>query len=384
MEFDNDRRITPTRKIEIACWFFVVLLYPSANWLAVFYNSGILILPSLILFSLLVLPAYWFYSAVVVPVLLFRQRYIFFVLISAAIYIVVLTVLTGIYSLIARDDLSPMQHGYFYPSPTAIIRESLWVLVNMTFAIGIAFLKKSLDNKLMMEDLKRETTILRLKYLRTQVKPHFLFNTLNSVYSLSLQKSEKTPEVIIKLADIMRYLIYASDEQKVPLSKEIEFIENYIEIEKVRFNADIRFSVEGDTDGVMVEPFLFISFIENAFKHALSDSFAQPFIYITIKVKGDELAVTVVNNTDIDLETQAKRLNGRPITGSKGLLEILYPDSYALNIIQTEKQDRKISAIGIKNARERLEILYPDSHTLDVIFSNNVFTVALLIKLDLQ
>jgi sensor histidine kinase YesM len=129
---------------------------------------------------------------------------------------------------------------------------------------------------------------------------------------------------------------------------------------------------------------LFISFIENAFKHAINNSSEGPFIYITIKIKGDEIALTVVNNTDIDLETQAKRINGKGITGSKGLLEILYPDAYALNIIQTEKQERKISAIAVKNARERLEILYPDAHTLDVIFNNNVFTVSLIIKLNPQ
>jgi len=207
---------------------------------------------------------------------------------------------------------------------------------------------------------------------------------LNSIYSLSLQKSAKTPDVIIKLADIMRYLIYDGAEQRVLLSKEIEFIRNYIEIEKTRFIADVRLSVEGDVEGLMVEPFLFISFIENAFKHAINNSIDGPFIYITIKIKGDLIALTVVNNTDIDLETQAKRINGKGITGSKGLLEILYPDSYALNIIQTEKQQRKISSVAMKNAREKLEILYPDAHTLDVIFNNNVFTVSLIIKLKPQ
>jgi LytS/YehU family sensor histidine kinase len=182
----------------------------------------------------------------------------------------------------------------------------------------------------------------------------------------------------------MRYLIYEGAESKVLLSKEIEFIRNYIDIEKTRFTAEVRFTVDGDVEGLLIEPFLFISFIENAFKHAINNSIDGPFIYITIKIRGDEILLTVINNTDIDLETQAKRINGKGITGSKGLLEILYPDSYALNIIQTEKQERKISAIAMKNARERLEILYPDAHTLDVIFNNNVFTVSLLLKLNAQ
>jgi len=384
MEFDNDRKRPATSRIEIACWFFVVLLNPLANWLAVFYNRPILILPALILFNLIILPAYLFYAAVVVPQLLFKKRYAFFALISAAVYMVILAILTGIYSLLVKDGIPAPDHGYFYQSATTILRESLWIFVNMVFATGIAYLRDSLANKLVMKDLKKDSIILRLKYLRAQVNPHFLFNTLNSIYSLSLQKSDKTPEVIIKLADIMRYLIYEGAAQKVLLSKEIEFIRNYIDIEKTRFDADVRFTVEGDVEGLLIEPFLFISFIENAFKHAINNSVDGPFIYITVKINGDEITMTVVNNTDIDLETQAKRINGKGITGSKGLLEILYPDAYELNIIQTEKQQRKISSIATKNARERLEILYPDAHTLDVIFNNNVFTVSLIIKLNPQ
>jgi sensor histidine kinase YesM len=384
MEFDNDRKRPTTSRTEIACWFFVALLGPLVNWLAVFYYRPLLILLALVFFNLLVLPAYLFYAAVVVPQLLFKKRYAFFVLISAAVYIVVLAVLTGIYSIIAKDNLPVPDRGYFFQSATTILRESLWIFANMVFATAIAFLKASLGDQLVFKEIKKESTVMRLKYLRSQLNPHFLFNTLNSIYSLSLQKSDKTPEVIIKLADIMRYLIYEGAESKVLLSKEIEFIRNYIDIEKTRFTAEVRFTVDGDVEGLLIEPFLFISFIENAFKHAINNSIDGPFIYITIKIRGDEILLTVINNTDIDLETQAKRINGKGITGSKGLLEILYPDSYALNIIQTEKQERKISAIAMKNARERLEILYPDAHTLDVIFNNNVFTVSLLLKLNAQ
>ena len=98
----------------------------------------------------------------------------------------------------------------------------------------------------LLATLQKDNNNFRLKYLRSQLNPHFLFNTLNSIYSLSLQKSDKTPEVVVKLADLMRYLIYECNEEKVPLDKEIEFIRNYIEIEKIRYNADVRFSVEGE------------------------------------------------------------------------------------------------------------------------------------------
>ena len=164
------------------------------------------------------------------------------------------------------------------------------------------------------------------------------------------------------------------------MSKEIEFIENYLEIEKIRHNSDIRFTVEGEVEGVMIEPCLFISFIENGFKHAFDHSFDKSFIYITLKSEPGQITLTVVNNTSIDIETQSKKIQGTGIRNSKNLLELLYPGDYALNIIQTDTQVRKKSITRIRNARERLKSLYPDSHTLDVILTNNAFTVSLIIK----
>jgi len=250
----------------------------------------------------------------------------------------------------------------------------------MSLAAGIFFIKKALDEKDFLISLEKDNTSFKLKYLRSQLNPHFLFNTLNSIYSLSLQKSDKAPEVVVKLADLMRYMIYDCNEEKVPLNKEIEFIQNYIEIEKIRYKADVRFTVDGETEGIMIEPLLFISFIENGFKHAFDNSYSGAFIYITIKAEPEQIALTVINNTNIDLETQAKRIHGTGIKNSKSILELLYPASYALDIIQTDKEEERKSELRIKHARERLETLYPDSHTLDVILSNNAFTVSLIIK----
>src|SRR4029077_6038661 len=184
----------------------------------------------------------------------------------------------------------------------------LWTVINMSLAVGIFFIKRALDDRLILLGLEKDNRDFKIKYLRSRLNPHFLFNTLNSIYSLSLQKSDKTPEVVVKLSDLMRYMIYDCDEEKISLNKEIEFIENYIAIEKIRYKADLRFSVEGETEGIMIEPFLFISFIENGFKHAFNNSFTDPFIYITIKVNAEQVALSVVNNTNIDIETQAKRI----------------------------------------------------------------------------
>jgi LytS/YehU family sensor histidine kinase len=262
------------------------------------------------------------------------------------------------------------------------MRESLWIFINILFSTNIAFLKKSLDEEELVEALEKDNAAIKLKYLRSQLNPHFLFNTLNSIYSLSLQKSDKTPEVVVKLADLMRYMLYDCNEEKVPLNKEIEFIRNYIEIEKIRHKADIRFIVEGETNDVLIEPLLFISFIENGFKHALNNSYNNAFIYITIKAEQDQIILTVVNNTNIDVETQAKRIHGTSIMNSRSVLEMLYPQSHALDIIQTDKEEQRKSELRLKHAKDRLESLYPDSHTLDVILSNNAFTVSLILKIN--
>ena len=378
MEFDNDRIIKRAYKIELFYLCLLILTYPLVNGTMIFFTD-IRIWPVLLLVSLAIFPFYFLYARVIVTKFLFHRRYINFLMVTIC-FLVLLGFLYVLYSLILTFSLSDIEKQYFVFNYQTVIRESVWIVVNMALATAIPFIKEALDEKAMLAVLQKDNTFYKLRYLRAQFNPHFLFNTLNSIYSLSLQKSDKTPDVVIKLADIMRYLIYECNEEKIPLNKEIDFIRNYIEIEKIRYSADIRFDVEGETDDIMIEPFLFISFIENGFKHSLVNSFNEPFIYIMIKASADRIVLNVINNSNTDLELQAKRINGKGISSSKSLLELLYPDSYDLDIIQTEKEENRENSLRIRNARERLEALYPDSHTLDVILKNNTFTVSLIIK----
>ncbi|MEO8109952.1 MAG: histidine kinase [Ginsengibacter sp.] len=383
MEYDNDRPIKPVYKIEIFYWIGIFLFYPLINFFTFFYKD-IIFLPVLLLISLLVFPFYFLYAKAIIPWLAFTKRYFLFGLITAGFYIIIIAFLLLIFSFIHLEENASIQlqslQPYFTFSSATVIRESLWIFVSIVFATSIAFLKKNFDEAGTIASLEKDNANFKLKYLRSQLNPHFLFNTLNSIYSLSLQNSKKTPEMVIKLADLMRYMIYDCDEEKIPLNKEIEFIRNYIDIEKIRYKADVRFNVEGETDGIMIEPFLFISFIENGFKHAFINSYNDAFIYITIKTTAGQIVLNVINNTNIDLETQAKKLPGTGIKNSKSLLELVYPESYALDIIQTDTEEERKSDLRITNARKRLETLYPDSHTLDVILSKNAYTVSLIIK----
>ena len=379
MEYDNDRLRKPTNRIELFYWTLFVLINPLANYLNLFLRDPRMGLV-LLLVSLTLLPAYLLYARIMGSVFLIQKRWGALTLMSILSFLVIQTLLFALYSLILKFTLSPAERLYFIYTYPTILRESWWVLTNMALSIAIFFIRKAIDEKDLLEIVQKDNTFFKLRYLRAQLNPHFLFNTLNSIYSLSLQKSDQAPEVVIKLADIMRYLIYECNEEKILLDKEIEFIRNYIGIEKIRYKADIRFTVEGNTSGIMIEPFLFISFIENGFKHAMDNSFTDPFIYITLRVGEGQIVLNVINSTNADLETQAKRMNGKGISNSRSLLELLYPDAYELDIIQTEKEETRTSSLRLRNARERLESLYPDLHTLDVILSKSAFTVSLIIK----
>ena len=378
MEFDNDRPVKRPYRIEILYWVLLALMNPLVNSLTVFLHDA-KIWWFLFVVNLFLLPAYILYSVIIVPRFLFEKKYIQFFSFSILFLAAVQLILFGIYSLI-WDFGSQTEQSYFTYSFSTLVRECLWSIIYTLIAIGIYFIKKALDERELLATLQKDNNNFRLKYLRSQLNPHFLFNTLNSIYSLSMQKSDTAPEIVIKLSDLMRYLIYECNEEKVPLYKEIEFIQNYIDIEKLRYNADVRFNIEGKPENIMIEPFLFTSFIENGFKHAFDTAYTNAFIYITLKIKPEQIELTVVNNTNIDLETQAKKIQGTGIRTSKSMLELLYPTSYALNIIQTEKEESRTNELRIRNAKRRLEDLYPDSHTLDVILSNNAFTVSLILK----
>jgi LytS/YehU family sensor histidine kinase len=190
--------------------------------------------------------------------------------------------------------------------------------------------------------LKNEKLVSELKFLRSQINPHFLFNTLNNIYSLALQKSEKTPEVILKLSEILRYMLYECNGPSVSLDNEINYIRNYIELERIRQpgHAKIEFEVEGDTEEVEIAPFLFTPFLENAIKHGMNRVIDNPCIFIRLKVNNELLHFTV-SNTKPDEEPAKqiiKKAGGIGLVNVERRLKLLYPEKYRLNIENTSKK----------------------------------------------
>lgn len=211
------------------------------------------------------------------------------------------------------------------------------IFVSGFFVVVSALLKFAIDwfgSERIQRDLVSEKRDMELQFLKSQLNPHFLFNSLNNIYSLAYQKSEKTADAILKLSEIMRYMIYESNGSWVPLNKEVAYVQSYIELQKLRFKdgAAVELTLNGEIDDQPVVPLILISFVENAFKHGVANDPNDP-IRINIIANQKILHFSVSNK---------KNKYNKDIMGGVGLnnverrLQLLYPDRYKLNIVNSE------------------------------------------------
>ena len=189
-------------------------------------------------------------------------------------------------------------------------------------------------------EIENEKLYAELNFLRAQINPHFLFNTLNNLYYLAYSKSDNTTEVISKLSQMMRYMIYESNHEKVLLSKEIEYMQNYISLEQLRLNnqVPIKFTIEGETENIWVAPLIFITFLENAFKHGVSNKNTGAWINISIGM-AEKQCQYVVENSKATKSTDSKEgKSGIGLQNVSRRLELSYPEQYQLKV--EENPDR--------------------------------------------
>jgi two-component system LytT family sensor kinase len=207
---------------------------------------------------------------------------------------------------------------------------------------------KNQQNALLLErtakELEKEKLAAELKLLKSQINPHFLFNTLNNLYVLTLNHSEKSPEVVYKLSQLMSYMLYDSNQAEVLLRKEVEYIENYIALEKIRHsNLDVSLNVFNDLKEIRIAPLLILPFVENSFKHGVSNLLSSGFIRIDISVQEETLVIKVENSK-------------------------VPPDV-----------PRPTSGIGLKNVKKRLDLIYPDRYSLQFFNEEDFYLVILKI-----
>ncbi len=211
-------------------------------------------------------------------------------------------------------------------------------LIYVAFTSFVKFIKDWLtmqDLNLRLAKIEQQKLEAELKTLKGQLNPHFLFNSLNNIYSLSLLNSGKVPGLILTLADLMRHIIYESREKYIAIEKEIEFVNNFIEMQKIRTsgNAEIKYEIHGQVPPAQIAPLLFEPFIDNAFKHGLPGIPGKDHIHITFDFrKPDWLLFSISNNFENPVKPQVKE-GGIGLSNVKQRLQYLYqPSDYRLQI----------------------------------------------------
>jgi LytS/YehU family sensor histidine kinase len=222
------------------------------------------------------------------------------------------------------------------------------IFITTIFLFLSTVLKFTIDwflNGRIQRDLENQRLTAELSFLKSQINPHFLFNSLNSIYSLAYQKSDTTPEAILKLSEIMRYMLYECNDNKVELTKELQYLQNYIDLQKIRFGnkAFINFEVRGEVTNQHIVPLLLISFIENAFKHGIANDAASP-IKLKINLEDGHLYFFIQNK---------KHTHNRDSSGG----------------------------IGLANVRRRLDLLYAGKYNLEIRDEADTYTVQLSLVL---
>lgn len=276
---------------------------------------------------------------ILIPSLIYLKRYLQYIFTLLLLFCVVMFLHGSLFPL-----LVPAHHFDF-------LRSSVHNLTPFLFTIALSATYKILRDKIKSDTEKNERQKENLKselsFLRSQISPHFLFNVLNNIVAMVRLKSEELEPTVMKLSSLLQYMLYETDEEKVLLRNETEYLQSYIDLQQMRFssklNMQVRFEVMDEWEAI--EPMLLIPFIENAFKHG-NGLLKNPEIHVALKAENNLLDFHVKNK-----------------------------------YIETDKSKDKISGIGLANVKRRLELLYENRHTLSIVRAEEWFHISLQITL---
>jgi hypothetical protein len=245
---------------------------------------------------------------------------------------------------------------YDHPETRNFILENQGFFFLSFFFIGIGssiyyIMNEWLKGQRDTSELKNKTLQSELNFLKSQINPHFLFNTLNNLYALTLKKSDLAPEIVLRLSEMMRYMLYECNERRVPLRKEINYVKNYLELEKLRqgkkFN--IKFELDGEIEDQKIAPLMFIPFLENSFKHGVNNQLTDGFVEIHLQIEKDNVRVEIENSKAPTLPSPSGKKSG---------------------------------GIGLVNVKRRLDLLYSNNYVLEIENNPNTYKVQLELNLD--
>ncbi len=279
---------------------------------------------------------------ILLPVLYYRKKPVFFAI--SVLILLVMVVLVD--ELILEKIFFPETRGTYFPGVSFTIIETFpIILIFVLFKLAWDFSRKQRE----LDELKSLVQESEIQFLKSQVNPHFLFNNLNNLYAKALKNSPKTPDIILELSSVLRFMLYDSKESNISLSREIEHLKNYtsLYILQIENRGDVRFNTDLSSSQFIISPLLLVVFVENAFKHSTGSQSADIQILIEIKV------------------TQ------------EGQLNFVCENNYSSN----HKADQSASGIGLENVKKRLRLLYPENHQLKIANDGEVFKIHLQMQL---
>ena len=269
---------------------------------------------------------------------------------------IILVTICALYTVFAQLSLwgDPKPQG----ASITVGRNVLPFIHVTAIAASIRLLKFWYVQKKYTLEAEQQRTAAELKLLKAQLHPHFLFNTLNNLYSHTLEFSPKSPEIVLRLSALLRFMIYESNSQRISLSREVDLLLDYISLEKLRYGdrLDLSVSITGEVEKYQIAPLLLLPFLENAFKHGTSKQIDQCWISFDLSMDEPLLKFKLINSIDPENENSREVPGGVGLQNVKKRLEILYPSKYNLNTKKLEE----VFVISLELQLELLEEQYID------------------------
>lgn len=325
-----------TLSIHVIAWGLLLMVpfissYKVIKSLALI-SENISLIP-IITLSFILIVIFYFNYFILIPKFLLIKKYLLYV-ITLVLSIVTAFVLSGIFLNLSNfkpGNLESINPVFIKIEP--IFRANGFLLLIISILASIAL---TINNHL--RQTEKEKLSAQISSLKSQINPHFLFNTLNNIYATALDKSPQTADMVERLSEMMRYTMKETQNDFVPLEEEINYINNYIELQKLRLESKIKFDyqIEGEFTELQIAPMLLIPFVENAFKHGVNSE-QNSHIRINIKASESELHFLVANNK-VKVLSDTIEHNGLGIENTKHRLKLIYPSRHLLTIKETENE----------------------------------------------
>lgn len=277
---------------------------------------------------------------VLIPRYLGKGRYI-----PYGCWLAALMTATALLNILGRSIYAKAGYPIYSELPPLNLATTLATIAERFYLIGlttsIKITKDWLLGRQLMREREKQFLETELNFLKSQIQPHFFFNTLNNLYSLTLQKSDKAPEVVLKLSELMSYMLYESNTPTVSLTDEINYLGNYIDLERLRFGSrlDIEFEVAGDPVDLRIPPLLLILFVENSFKHGVRNNIGKAHITACLRITDNYIEFKIQNPVTIADQPASGGIGLRNV---KRRLELLYGDRFKM---ESSKHDGRYTAL---------------------------------------